>query len=125
MYAGHHLRTTLAFVLALVAIPVFAQGTENAIAAAVLFSAVAFGSVIAGLMVTVLYVLKRRSWQRVIVLVFGTVLLLTGLWIGSQPCGSSDMEFLQLLLSGIGVLILFLGLLLRPRRAGPREVHGQ
>lgn len=125
MHATHHFRTALAFLMALVVLPLFAQGTENAIAAAVLFSAVAFGSVIAGLVVTVLYVLKRRSWQRVIVLVFGTVLLLSGLWIGSQPGGSKDMEFLQLLLSGIGVLILLLGLLLRPRRAGPREVQEQ
>jgi len=108
--------------MVLVAMPLFAQGTENAIAAAVLFSVVALGTVIACLVVTVLYVFKRRPWQRVVVLVFGAVLLLVGLWIGSQSGGNLDMEFMQLLLSGTGVLILLLGLLLRPRRAVPREV---
>ena len=48
MHACHQLRRTLVFMMVLVAMPVFAQGTEKAIAAAVLFSVVALGTVIAG-----------------------------------------------------------------------------
>ncbi len=95
--------------------PLLAQGTEKAIAAAVLFGAVAFGSVIAGLVITVLYVCKRRPWQRWVALVFGAVLLLVGLWIGTQPGSNNDIEFLQMLLSGVGGLILLLGSFLPSR----------
>jgi hypothetical protein len=106
----------LALLVALLALPVCAQGSENAIAAAVLFGAVVVAAVIAGLVVAVLYVFKRRLWQRVVVLVFGAVLCFTSLWIGAQPGSNNDMEFLQLLLGGAGVLFLLLGSVLRSRR---------
>lgn len=116
MFAAHHLRSSLAVLMALVAFPLCAQGSENAIAAAVVFGAVVVAAVIAGLVVTVLYVFKRRPWQRVVVLVFGAALLLTGLWLGSQPGRNNDIEFLQLLLISAGVLLLLLGAFIRPRR---------
>jgi hypothetical protein len=109
MHAAHHLRSSLAVLMALVAMPLCAQGTENAIAAAVLFGAVVVAAVVSGLIITVLYLFKRRPWQRVVVLVFGAVLCFTSLWIGAQPGSSGDMEFLQLLLGGAGVLFLLLG----------------
>lgn len=123
MPAAHPLRSFLALLLALLALPVFAQGSENAIAAAVVFGAVVVAAVVAGLVVTVLYVFKRRRWQGVVVLVFGAVLCFTSLWIGAQPGSSGDMEFLQLLLGGTGVLFLLLGSLLRPRSAQSLDVR--
>lgn len=108
--------------LLLAALPVCAQGTENAIAAAVLFGAVVFSAVLAGFVVSALYLFKRRTWQRVVVLVFGAALCLTGLWIGAQPRRNDDMEFLQLLLGGAGVLFILFGSFLRPRsRSVPPE----
>jgi hypothetical protein len=116
------LRSSLTALVALAVLPLFAQGTENAIAAAVLFGILAIGVVIAGLVITVLYVFRRRLWQRVVVLVFGAGLLITGIELGTQPGSSSDIEFLQLLLSGAGALLLLLGALIRARpvvRSGP------
>jgi hypothetical protein len=108
--------------VALAALPVAAQGTESAIAAAVLFGLLAVGVVIAGLVITVLYLFKRRPWQRVVVLVFGAGLLITGIELGMQPGSNSDIAFLQLLLSGAGALLILLGALIRTRpvvRSGP------
>ncbi len=108
--------------VALAALPVAAQGTENAIAAAVLFGLLAVGVVIAGLVITVLYLFKRRPWQRMVVLVFGAGLLITGIELGMQPGTNSDIAFLQLLLSGAGALLMLLGALIRARpvvRSGP------
>jgi hypothetical protein len=118
---GHPIRSSLVVLALLVAIPLRAQGTENAIAAAVLFGAVVLALVVSGLIITVLYLFKRRPWQRAVVLVFGAVLFLTSLWIGAQPGRSNDMEFLQLLLGGAGVLFLLLGSFLRARHAEARR----
>lgn len=107
--------------LLLLASAVRAQGSENAIAAAVFFAVVAFGLVVAGLVISVLYVFKRRSWQRWVVVFFGAGLLLTSLGLGAQPGRSGDIEFLQLLLGGGGALFLLLGILLRPRSASMRQ----
>lgn len=124
MHTGQLIRPWLVILAGLVGVPLRAQGTENAIAAAVVFGAVVFASVLAGLVITVLYLFKRRSWQRVVVLVFGAVLLLTGMWLAGQPGGNNDIEFLQLLLSGAGLLLVLLGSFLRPRRAA-RSVRGE
>ena len=121
MQCWQPLRALLAVLVVLFALPLCAQGTENAIGAAVVFGAVVIAAVIAGLVVRVLYVFKRRLWQRVVVLVFGAALLLVGLWIGTQPGGGNDIEFLQLLLSGAGVLFLLLGSFLRSRPSAAAE----
>ncbi|GEM_PF-2188924 len=121
MHTGHHLRSSIALLAVLVTLPLSAQGTENAIAAAILFGALVLASVVAGLVISVLYLFKRRSWQRIVVLVFGAVLCFTSLWIGAQPGSSGDMEFLQLLLGGAGVLFLLLGSFLRAKPAEARR----
>ncbi len=122
MHLRRALRPLLLVPVTLVATPLCAQGTENAIAAAVVFGAVVVGAVLAGLLVTVLYLFRRRAWQRVVVLLFGAALVLTSLWIGSQQ-GTGDMKFLQHLLGGAGLLFLGLGAVLGPRRgAGGGEV---
>ncbi len=90
MPASDHLRSSLAVLLVLVAFPLCAQGSENAIGAAVVFGVVVVAAVIAGLVVTVLYLFKRRLWQRVVVLVFGAMLCFTSLWIGMQPGSNND-----------------------------------
>ncbi len=110
-------RASLTVLAALVALPICAQSTENAVAAAVLFGALAIGSVIAGLVITVLYLIKRRRWQRWVVLLFASLLLIISLWLGARPGRTKDIEFLHLLLGGTGVLFLTLGTLLRPRQA--------
>lgn len=97
----------------------FAQGSENAIAAAVTFAALAFGAVIGGLVITLLFLFQRRGWQRIAVLGLGMTLLATSLVIGGSRGGSSDMEFLTLLLGGAGVVCLSIGGILRPRRLRP------
>ena len=109
------MRPGLTVLMALAAAPIFAQGTENAIAAAVLFGLLAIGVVIAGLVITVLYLFKRRPWQRVVVLVFGAGLLITGIELGLHAGSNANIAFLQLLLSGTGALLLLLGALIRPR----------
>lgn len=122
MRATCSLRPGLTVMMALAAAPLSAQGTENAIAAAVLFGVLAIGVVIAGLVITVLYFFKRRPWQRVVVLVFGAGLLITGIELGMQPGSNSDIAFLQLLLSVAGALLMLLGALIRARpvvRSGP------
>jgi hypothetical protein len=116
MHLRHALRPLLLVPVALASTPLCAQGTENAIAAAVVFGAVVVGAVLAGLLVTVLYLFRRRPWQRVVVLLFGAALVLTSLWIGSQQGHSGDMQFLQHLLGGSGLLFLGLGAVLGPRR---------
>lgn len=121
MHAAHHLRSSLAVLMALVAMPLCAQGTENAIAAAVLFGAVVVAAVVSGLIITVLYLFKRRPWQRVVVLVFGAVLFLTSLWVGAQPGRNDDMEFLQFLLGATGVLFLLLGSFLASKPVAARR----
>jgi peptidoglycan/LPS O-acetylase OafA/YrhL len=121
MHTIHQFRITLAFMMAFVAMPLFAQGTENAIAAAVMFGVFVFAFVLSGLVITLLYVFKRRRWQRIVVLVFGAALLVTGLWLGAQSGRPTDMEFLRLLVSGAGVLFLLLGTFLRPRNVLPGE----
>ncbi|MBL7950098.1 MAG: hypothetical protein JNM62_00145 [Flavobacteriales bacterium] len=112
-------RTTLAAALLLSTAPVFAQGSENAIGAAVVFGALVCAAVVAGFVISVLYVFKRRRWQRAVVLVFGAALLVVGQCIGIQPGSSGDMDFLRLLLSGAGVLLLLLGTVLRARPQAP------
>ena len=116
MHLRRALRPLLLVSVALASTPLCAQGTENAIAAAVVFGAVVVGAVLAGLLVTVLYLFRRRPWQRVVVLLFGAALVLTSLWIGSQQGHSGDMKFLQHLLGGSGLLFLGLGAVLGPRR---------
>ena len=115
MHGRRPLRAALAALVMIGVMPLHAQGSENAIGAAVVFGAVVLALVIAGLIITVLYLFKRRPWQRVVVLLFGAALLLAGLWIGKRPGGGSDVEFLQLLLGGAGVLFLLLGSILRSR----------
>jgi peptidoglycan/LPS O-acetylase OafA/YrhL len=121
MHTLKGLRWPLVAWMLLLASTVRAQGSENAIAAAVFFAVVAFGLVVAGLVISVLYVFKRRSWQRWVVLCFGAGLLLTGLGLGAQPGRSGDIEFLQVLLSAAGVLFLLLGMAIRPRSAPMRQ----
>ncbi len=121
MHAAHHLRSSLAVLMALVGSPLCAQGTENTIAAAVLFGAVVVAAVVSGLIITVLYLFKRRPWQRVVVLVFGAALFLTSLWVGAQPGRSDDMEFLQFLLGATGVLFLLLGSFLASKPVAARR----
>ena len=115
MRTDHPLRSWVTVLSVLAALPLFAQGTENAIAAAVLFGAVVIGAVLAGLVIAVLYLFKRRRWQRVVVLVFGALLLIGGSALGAQQGAPADIEFLSLLLSGAGVVFLVLGMLLRAR----------
>ncbi|MBK8611919.1 MAG: hypothetical protein IPN85_00235 [Flavobacteriales bacterium] len=121
MHAAHHLRSSLAVLMAVVTLPLCAQGTENAIAAAVMFGTVVVAAVVAGLVVAVGYVFRRRPWQRVVVLVFGAMLCFTSLWIGMQPGSNNDMEFLQLLLGGAGLLFLLLGSFLSPKPVAARR----
>ncbi|MEO8587824.1 MAG: hypothetical protein ABI432_00505 [Flavobacteriales bacterium] len=90
-----------------------AQGSENALAAGITFGFFAVTATIAGLIIGVLFLIRRRLWQRVVVIVFGAALLLTSFWIGAQPGSPSDMAFLQLLLGGAGLVFLLLGSLLR------------
>lgn len=116
MHLRRALRSLLLVSVALASTPLCAQGTENAIAAAVVFGAVVVGAVLAGLLVTLLYLFRRRPWQRVVVLLFGAALVLTSLWIGSQQGHSDDMQFLQHLLGGTGLLFLGLGAVLGARR---------
>lgn len=121
MHTLKGLRWPLVAWMLLLASTVRAQGSENAIAAAVFFAVVAFGLLVAGLVISVLYVFKRRSWQRWVVLCFGAGLVLTGLGLGAQPGRSGDIEFLQVLLSAAGVLFLLLGMAIRPRSAPMRQ----
>lgn len=115
MFTARPPRFWLTVLVALAALPVDAQGTENAIAAAVLFGAVVVGAVLSGLIISVLYLFKRRRWQRIVVLAFGALLLIGGVALGAQPGTPNDIEFLSLLLKGAGVVFLGLGALLRPR----------
>lgn len=109
------LRSLFTVLVALTAFPLFAQGSENAIAAAVLFTVVMVGSVVAGLCIILLYLFKRRRWQRMFVLVFGAFLVIAGLALLAQQGAPQDIEFLGLLLGGAGVLFVALGALVRPR----------
>ena len=116
MLTPHQHRFALGALLVMLTGQASAQGTENAIGAAVLFGALVIGVVLAGLVITLMYLFKRRRWQRFVVLVFGASLLVVGLWVGTQPGRPSDMEFLQLFLSSAGIVFLLLGSLLRTKR---------
>lgn len=92
-----------------------AQGTENAIEAAVLFGAVVLASAIAGLVISVLYLFKRRPWQRAVVVVFGLALLGTAVFIASHEHSNSDMDFVQGVVGVTGSLFLLVGVFLPSR----------
>jgi len=121
MRTVHPLRWWSNLLAVLGALPLHAQGSENAIAAAVLFGALAIGTVVAGLIITALYCFRRRPWQRVVVMVFGTLLLVGGSLLGAQPGAPQDIGFLSLLLSGAGVMFLGLGALVRPQAAASTQ----
>ena len=92
-----------------------AQGTENAIEAAVLFGGAALAAAIAGLVISVLYLFKRRPWQRAVVVVFGLALLGTAVFIASHEHSNSDMDFVQGVVGVTGSLFLLVGVFLPSR----------
>jgi len=107
------IRISLTFFWLLAAWPLFAQGTENAIEAAVLFGAVVLATLFSGLVISVLYLFQRRRWQRVVVVLFGITLLCVSLWIGMQEGSSGDMDFLKHLLGAGGIFFLVVATFLK------------
>lgn len=80
-----------------------------------MFSSLVFGAAFAGLVITALFLFKRRRWQRIVVLTFGSVLLVAGVWLGAQPGKPLDIEFLGYLLLGTGLVLILSGWLLPVR----------
>jgi len=116
----HQARSWITGILLLEASRASAQGTENAIEAAVLFGGAALAAAIAGLVISVLYLFKRRPWQRAVVVVFGTALVGTAVFIASHEHSNNDMDFVQGVVSVTGALFLLVGTFLSSRERRPR-----
>ncbi len=100
-------------------IPAFAQGTEKAIEAAVLFASVVGLAVVVSLGVSIAYLFQRRKWQRWVVVLFGAVLLIGSALLSANGASRSmDMTFIMHVLCGAGLLFTLLGALVKAR---PRE----
>jgi uncharacterized membrane protein AbrB (regulator of aidB expression) len=115
MSGRHQARSWITIILLLEALLASAQGTEKAIEAAVLFGAAVLAATVAGLVISVLYLFKRRPWQRAVVVVFGIALLGTAVFIASHEHSNSDMDFVQGLVSVTGSLFLLVGVFLPSR----------
>lgn len=85
-------RHVLLVISSLLSLPVCAQGSENAIGAAVVFGAVVFAAVVAGLVISIVHLFKRRTWQRIVMLLFGLVL-------SSRVCGSARSQAATVILN--------------------------
>lgn len=97
-------------------VPAFAQGTEKAIEAAVLFAFLVGLALIVALGISIAYLFQRRTWQRWVVLAFGGALLVGSAMLSANGASRSmDMAFIMHVLCGAGALFALLGLVVRPR----------
>lgn len=95
---------------------VFAQGTEKAIEAAVLFTSLVGLVLIAALSISIAYLFQRRKWQRWVVLAFGGALLIGSAMLSANGASRSmDMAFIMHALCLAGLLFMLLGFLLKAR----------